>query len=521
MIELITVMPEESESHARGHKHPFIVSELFSSECNQILDMFFVANGLLEKLFGYLQSNSRAPILDGYFSKLASSLVAKNPNGVLEFLVERQMVPILTNSLSTKSISDLVLKVLLTDVPGFMDLKKNLLSQILENLKSQKEISIHHSKYLLLELIARQPDYPFIKDFILFMTSGSGLKALLESVESENETSITSGLEVLKQIILSSLKDELFKPLKASDEDAIIYEDDEPSELGKSLINLFPGLVARLQRKTEGFIGTTKKNIQILGQDRLKISEFFLCLAKLGNNEFMQEMRKNLVFETLTNIFIEFELNSFFHQIYENLFAVLLDHYANDDQVLQDLIQKSKILEFLSNGCETKAFAGHAVKIGTTILKLKARNNEFSTFIEDNEEWKIFYFEFYAKKSEIERKTLGETRSKVSDDNSSDDSGHAIDSKNDFDAFFSKLEKKNDEDDFDKDEPEADSEPLDMEDLRSGNNGEENKIFGESFGRSGKNRYGDEGIVEMVLKDVKGVDVEMGNCVSDQEYWRF
>ena len=521
MIELITVMPEESASHARGHKHPFIVSELFSSECPQVLELFFAGNGLLEMLFKYLESENRAAILDGYFAKLASSLVVKNPACVMDFLSDRQMVPVLVKSMSTKSISDFLLKILLTEVPSHADLKKSLLSQILESLKSPKEITIHHSKSLLLELISRQPDYPFIKDYIHYLTSGSNLKSLLESIECENEASITSGLEVLKQIIQSPLKDELFKSSKSSDDDAIIYEDEEPSELGKNLISLFPRLVSRLQRKTEGFIGTTKKNIQILGQDRLKISEFFLCLAKLSNNEFMQEMRKNQVFETLTKIFIQFELNSFFHQIYENFFSVLLDHYANDDQVLQELLKQSKILEYLADGCENKAFAGHAVKIGSTILKLKARNNEFSSFIEDNEEWKVFYFEFYAKKSEIEKKTLGETRSKVSDDVSSDDSGHAIDSKNDFDAFFSKLEKKNDEDEFEKDEPEVDSEPLDVDDLKSGNNGEENKIFGESFGRSGKNRYGDEGILEMALKDGKDEDAELGNVVSDQEYWRF
>ena len=521
MVGLITIMPEEGASHARGHKHPFIVSELFSSESPQVLDLFFAGSGLMEELFKYLESENRAPILDGYFAKLASSLVVKNPACVLDFLSGRQMVPLLVRSLSTKSISDFLLKILLTELPSHMDLKKTLLCQVLEGLRSPKEITIHHSRALLLELLSRQADYPFIKDYIQFITSGPSLRSLLESVESESEASITSGLEVLKQVIQSPLKDELFRPTKSGDDDAIVFEDEEPSELGKNLISLFPRLVARLERKTEGFIGTTKKTIQILGQDRLKVAEFFLCLAKLGNNEFMHEMRKNHVFETLTKIFTVFELNSFFHQTYENFFSVLLDHYANDEQVLRELLSQSKILEYLADGCENKAFAGHAVKIGTTILKLKARNNEFSNFIEDNEEWKVFYFEFYAKKSEIEKKTLGETRSKVSDDVSSDDSGHAIDSKNDFDAFFSKLEKKQDEDEFEKEEPEADSEPLDVEDLKSGNNGEENKIFGESFGRTGKNRYGDEGILEMALKDGKDEDGELGNNVSDQEYWRF
>jgi hypothetical protein len=42
LIDLITVMPEEDE-HDRGHKHPFLASELFNCDINEITEMFFIA----------------------------------------------------------------------------------------------------------------------------------------------------------------------------------------------------------------------------------------------------------------------------------------------------------------------------------------------------------------------------------------------------------------------------------------------------------------------------------------------
>lgn len=41
LVDLITVMPPEDASHSRGHKFPFIASEIFNCEINQILDKFF------------------------------------------------------------------------------------------------------------------------------------------------------------------------------------------------------------------------------------------------------------------------------------------------------------------------------------------------------------------------------------------------------------------------------------------------------------------------------------------------
>lgn len=43
LIEMITEMPSQDVDHARGHKFPFLSSEIFSCENNVILDKFFEA----------------------------------------------------------------------------------------------------------------------------------------------------------------------------------------------------------------------------------------------------------------------------------------------------------------------------------------------------------------------------------------------------------------------------------------------------------------------------------------------
>ena len=40
LIDFITVMPSEDE-HKRGHKYPYVASEIFNCEIYQVLDMFF------------------------------------------------------------------------------------------------------------------------------------------------------------------------------------------------------------------------------------------------------------------------------------------------------------------------------------------------------------------------------------------------------------------------------------------------------------------------------------------------
>jgi hypothetical protein len=41
MIDLITIVGDESDGHDRGHRYPYVAAEIMSKDINQILDFYF------------------------------------------------------------------------------------------------------------------------------------------------------------------------------------------------------------------------------------------------------------------------------------------------------------------------------------------------------------------------------------------------------------------------------------------------------------------------------------------------
>lgn len=41
LLDYIITMPQESDSHERAHKLPFMISDIFAQENNGLLDAFF------------------------------------------------------------------------------------------------------------------------------------------------------------------------------------------------------------------------------------------------------------------------------------------------------------------------------------------------------------------------------------------------------------------------------------------------------------------------------------------------
>ena len=519
MIELVTVMPDAGVDHKRGQKHPFVVNELFGCECQALIDMFFQHEVLMETLFRFLDLDQSASILDGYFAKVAGLLLNRNATNTLEFLSSKGKLSRLPKRLHSRSISEFVVKLLVAEV-NLQDqgVKKDLVSEVISLLGNTSEIVVSYASGVLTELISKLGEGSHVKELISSMASGENLKKLMDSAQSDLIHSVAHSIEVVKQLVLSPIREELFKASKASDEDETVIADEEPSEFSKALTQTFPALSQRLQRESAVLKNTQKKEAETLGTDRLKISELFLTCLRLDRKEISSALRDHQVFEKLTQLFFSFEMNSFLHNLYESFVSILFDQLANDGDVLRDLVVKSELLQRLVPSCENKGYAGQVVKIGTTLLKVKARNSEFSKFLEDSSEWKDFYFEFYAKKTELEKKTLGETNSKISDDLSSDDSGHMNEPKDTVEMLLSNFDnnKKTDEDDdFDREEPEGNLEPMDIDDLKQDKPDEEGeKVFGSHKVKKSSKRYKKDDELDYGAKQVQ-------EEVLNEDYWRF
>ena len=504
-------MPDEEADHKRGHKHPFVANELISCECWPVLNNFFTSPSLLDRVFKYLDSSRPAPILDGYFSKLVSILVIKNPAYIFNYLESNNLLPSLVSLIRSKSISDLILKMILLEQVDVSN-RKLILAHLLEILNSSEEVKVLYATGIVVDTINKCNEVAGLKELVAALGTGEWLGKLIELSNSGSGFNATAGLEVLRSLIQSEIVVELLRSGKA--EDGIINYDEDECELVKALVSVVPGLVRRLERETQNLPGTHRKDLELVGIDRLKIVEFLHAAAKLDLKEILTTLQKNQVFQVLTRMFFKFELNSMLHNRYENFFTFIFDKFANEEEILINLINSSDFLKLLDLKSNSIGLGGHILKLGTTLNRIKNRNSEFSNFLDSSDEWKKFYQEVYKKKIEVEKKTLGETSSKVSDDLSSDDSGHEKlnEPKDTIEILFEKSGKQPKDSSIEikeKDEGNnseslsmQDLEPLNIKDLDSEGQNKKNET-------KGRDRYNDSEEPDQVLE------------VSDSDYWRY
>jgi hypothetical protein len=311
-----------------------------------------------------------------------------------------------------------------------------------------------------------------------------------------SDFNVVAGLEVLKALLECPIKEELIRPNK--NEDSMTILDEEDSELTKSIIELIPYLVGNLKRDSSFFLGTFQRKVQVLGLDRLKIVDFFYSAVKSELKELLTVMQSHNVFQVLTSLFFTFEQNSILHNTYERFFTFIFDKFASEEEVLINLVRTSKLLESINSAPESSGQSGHIMKLVTTLCRIKGRNSEFSSFLEENNHWQSFFSRVYKKKIEVEKKTLGQPSLKVPEEGSSDDSGHErpAEPKDTLEILLEKSEKSPVKD-------EEANRPLDMADLEP-----EPKV--KSSGK-GKNRY----------EQTEEVDPAQQLEVNDEEYWRF
>ena len=366
--------------------------------------------------------------------------------------------------MGSKSISDLILKMILLEQVD-MQTRKLILGHLLEILNSSEEVKVCYAAGVVIEIIGKLGEVPAVRELSLALGSGIWLRRLESLSSSSSGFNLAAGLDVLRTLIDSQLKEELFGANKREEE--MLSCDEDESEFVKVLINLIPGLVRRLERASEELPRTHKRALPLLGTDRLKIVDFLYSAAKSGNKGILNSFKQNQVFKVLTRMFFTFELNSILHNRYENFFTFIMDKFAHEEEVLIDLITSSGFLQLLDSNSNSIGQGGHILKLGTTLNRIKSRNSEFSKFLESSDEWKKFHQEVYTKKIKIEKKTLGETSSKFSDDLSSDELSHEkpAEAKDTIETLFEKTSYPAKDSESPEKSEENDSQPLNMQDL--------------------------------------------------------
>uniref|UniRef100_A0A4W4GLZ6 Protein phosphatase 6, regulatory subunit 3 n=1 Tax=Electrophorus electricus TaxID=8005 RepID=A0A4W4GLZ6_ELEEL len=114
LVDFITQEPSQDMEEKIKYKYPNISCELLTSDVGQINDRLGEDEGLLLKLYGFLQSEPPLnPLLASFFSKVLSILIGRKPEQIVEFLRKREdFVDLMIKHIGTSAIMDLLLRML-------------------------------------------------------------------------------------------------------------------------------------------------------------------------------------------------------------------------------------------------------------------------------------------------------------------------------------------------------------------------------------------------------------------------
>ena len=168
-------------------------------------------------------------------------------------------------------------------------------------------------------------------------------------------------------------------------------------------------LVEILRRPSETIQScVVNREILILGEDRLKIIEFFHTCLKLSFREIDNKLVACKVLEEITQMFFKFEMNSMLHTVFEQIVSSVISFKGYNECLIQDLLAGplvSKLLECPFG----KGYSGHVIRIAN--LLSKGQNQDcVKAYLEGNVEWNQFSLTELKKRNEVESSTLGEQK---------------------------------------------------------------------------------------------------------------
>ena len=415
LIQLVTEFPPEDADHNRGHKHPFIASEIFACESSHILDMILSTNSLLSQIFDFLKPASVNPTLSGYFSKLLMTVIEKSPQFVLKELDEQGFIERLTEKISSKSICDAVLKILTLESPTpefCLGVRSKIFASVLGQLTSSNPLSHYFSAEIVTEFLLRPHETNSWRELLEVVTRSDNLQMIFEASISSEPSRTVAGVRIIKGIINCSVCDYLLRETRSSDDDANVIQEEleeKTSVFVKGIVRSMEGYAVVLSRISEKFIGTNGGEIEILGADRKSIVELILACIRINIKEINREIARTGALTVIFGFFFHFEMNSMLHNLVVQTVIAIFTNLDEDDCLIDCLVQ-STLISNLSNPTLNKGYNGHATKIANYLVKIKEKNPKLNDSIKTCPDWENFYTNYLTKTNAIESTPLGETK---------------------------------------------------------------------------------------------------------------
>ncbi|XP_075773720.1 LOW QUALITY PROTEIN: serine/threonine-protein phosphatase 6 regulatory subunit 1 [Pelodiscus sinensis] len=449
LVTCVTQEPPAELDERLRYKYPSVSCEILTSDVSPITDTLGEDEGLLRRLYGFLQAHGALnPLLASFFSKVMGILINRKTDQIVAFLRKRDdFVGLLLRHIGTSAIMDLLLR-LLTCVEQPL-LRQEVFSWLNEEKIVQRLVEmIHPSKddnqhcnasqslcdiiRLSREQMIQIQDSPEPHQLLATLEKQETVEQLLENMLAgkRDESVVVSGIQVLLTLL---------EPRRARPETggmgSFFYPLEEQLELGPggsdgSTCQASPSTLLALRGSLRDFhqlLSDPPKRPALqttwgvldppLGNTRLQAVKLLAASLGAGDAGLQDELLELDALNTMLDLYFNYPYNNFLHAQLEACLSALLraGAPAEDSQppphspVVQHLLQKCRLVQRIltaweeneqaqATGGRRRGYMGHLTRIANALAQSSEKGPHVALVAqllkelpeEEQEQWEKF-----------------------------------------------------------------------------------------------------------------------------------
>uniref|UniRef100_A0A4W3JQT9 Protein phosphatase 6 regulatory subunit 1 n=1 Tax=Callorhinchus milii TaxID=7868 RepID=A0A4W3JQT9_CALMI len=314
LVTCITQEPSEDMDEKVRYKYPNISCEILTADVMHVNDALGEDEGLLSRLYGFLQNDSTLnPLLASFFSKVMGILINRKSEQIVDFLRKKDdFVALLLKHIGTSAIMDLLLRLLTCveqpqlrqDVLNWLNEEK-IIQRLIEMIRSSRDEDQHSNASQSLcdiirlsrEQMIQIQDSPEPDQLLATLEKQETIEQLLSNMFEDgerDESVIVNGIQVLLTLL------ETRRPRTGT------------LQAIKSRLQDFHQLLLEPPKKSKivttwGFLDPP------LGNTRVHVVKLVTSMLQVNNSEVNQELMQLNTLDTLLDLYFKYVWNNFLH----------------------------------------------------------------------------------------------------------------------------------------------------------------------------------------------------------------
>ncbi|KAK0044598.1 serine/threonine-protein phosphatase 6 regulatory subunit 3-like isoform X3 [Biomphalaria pfeifferi] len=417
MVKLITVEPPLEVDEKIRFKYPNTACELLTSDVTQINDKLAGDEGLVDKLYSFLEGEKPLnPLLASFFSKVMGLLITRKSDMIFEYLkAKSDFVGSLLHHIGTSAVMDLLLR-LITCIESSETRRaviewlneQKIVEKLVDSIVAEKDEDIHCNAAQSLCDIVRLGREQFIQQqdssdpdpLLMTMEQEATVAKLLSNMfnSGKNESVLVNGLCVI-HTLLEVRRQGMDQPEQLSNGDH--------DRFSQGINNVISAIIPRLKDFHDLLENPPLQRYSVmptsvgileppLGNTRLQVSKLVTALVGANMHDVNVELTSLGTIQTLLNLYFKYEWNNFLHTQLEQCLLIILNNNPievdgkHEHPLLIQLFKDYNLIQRLLNEWEAndqqqnapsgkrRGFMGHLTKMANSIAGLVEKSDSSS-----------------------------------------------------------------------------------------------------------------------------------------------